>query len=425
MLPKLYKIAHPRTPWRVVYSDPSQRDHRGKTRRFVKHFKLEKAARAYHAKLMRSAATVGTSGLSMDARARADHYAAKQILEGAGFAGMSTTEAMRRFVETQPATQAKLALPVAELVPLFVTAKEVEENAAHHTVDNLRKRVTAWVKREGVMTLADINEVTLLALKQRKGVEARTKINDMAAVSSFLSWLKERGLRGPNELLEMNRPATDGRIPKLLTPEQVRRLLEAAQEQGGGRLLKFFSLLLLAGLRPNEAAQVRPEQVRLTAKPAFVRVLRGKKRNHPRPAPVLKNFRAWWNAARWPEPWTDEEKKGEALVPLFRETRDRRLFNRIREAAGILEVDYQGKKWMTLKRNEWQQDICRHTWISVRLHQTKDEARVAYEAGTSVDMIEGHYRDTLDDRQVRAIESCRPAKRKGLTAKLAPARMAA
>lgn len=408
MLPKLYRIAHPRTPWRVVYSDPSQRDRHGKPRRFARHFKLEKEARDHHGKLMKQAANVGTSGLSMDARQRADHYAARQVLDAAGFTGMSTTEAMRRFIEAQPATEAKLALPVDELLPMFVAAKQVEENAAPHTVDNLRKRVQAWVTREQILTLADINETTLLALKQRKGVSARTRINDMAAVSSFLSWLKERRMRGPNELLDMTRPATDRKVPRLLTPDQVRRLLTAAHELGEARLLRFFTLLLLAGLRPNEAAQVRAEDVRLNAKPPFVRVLRGKIRNRPRPAHVLKNFRAWWSTGHWPEPWTAKEKAGLEPVPLFRTSRDRRLFNRIREAAGLLQVDYGGKKWMTLKGNGWEPDICRHTWISVRLQQTKDEQAVAYEAGTSVDMIHAHYLDTVDDKAVRAIEAIRP-----------------
>lgn len=410
MLPKLYRIAHPRSPWRVVYSDPSQRDRHGKTRRFVRQFKDERAAREHHAKLMKLAANVGTSGLSMDARQRADHYAARQVLDAAGFTGMSTTEAMRRFIDAQPATETTLARPVAELLPQFVAAKETEENAAAHTVDNLRKRVTAWVARQQIVTLADINETTLLALKQRKGVSARTRINDMAAVSSFLSWLKERRLRGPNELLEMTRPATDRKVPKVLAPEQVRRLLDAAHRLGDGRLLRFFTLLLLAGLRPNEAAQVRAEDVRLNAAPPFVRVLRGKIRNRPRPARVLRNFRAWWQAGHWPEPWTAKEKAGLEPVPLFRATRDRRLFNRIREAAGLLQVDYAGKKWMTLRGNGWEPDICRHTWISVRLQQTKDEQAVAYEAGTSVDMIHAHYLDTLDDAAVRAIEAIKPGK---------------
>jgi hypothetical protein len=40
---------------------------------------------------------------------------------------------------------------------------------------------------------------------------------------------------------------------------------------------------------------------------------------------------------------------------------------------------------------EWQEDICRHSYISYRLSMIGDEVRVAREAGNSPDVIYRHY----------------------------------
>jgi len=50
--------------------------------------------------------------------------------------------------------------------------------------------VGAWITTHTITHLAEINEVTLRAMKLRKGVSAQTRINDMAAVSSFLGYLE-------------------------------------------------------------------------------------------------------------------------------------------------------------------------------------------------------------------------------------------
>ncbi len=50
--------------------------------------------------------------------------------------------------------------------------------------------------------------------------------------------------------------------------------------------------------------------------------------------------------------------------------------------------------------DRWVQDILRHTSISFQLERDKDEARTAFNNGTSKQMIDLHYRDVIDDPQV-------------------------
>lgn len=62
--PKLYQIAHPRTPYMVVFTDPA-----GK--RVRRYFKRHQEAATYHRELAAKAKMHGTVGLVMDAEMRA------------------------------------------------------------------------------------------------------------------------------------------------------------------------------------------------------------------------------------------------------------------------------------------------------------------------------------------------------------------
>ena len=75
VLPKLYQIANPKCPYRVVFMDPA-----GKP--VQRHFKDKTEAQAYHRQLLAKASIVGTAGLVMDQEMRAEYFGARQALDG-------------------------------------------------------------------------------------------------------------------------------------------------------------------------------------------------------------------------------------------------------------------------------------------------------------------------------------------------------
>ncbi|MBS0229468.1 MAG: hypothetical protein JSS23_12360 [Proteobacteria bacterium] len=333
------------------------------------------------------------TGISFDANLRADAIGARRVLDAAGHTGLTLLE-LAREAARKPAVDQRSRVLMAPLVEDFLESQR-RDNRAGSTVRNLAVRIAAWITRERIGTLADVTDATLLALKQRRNVSAQTRINDMAAVSSLLSWVvNERRLLPVNPLTSISRPTVDVRVPRVLEPEQARALLEAARTQGEGRLLRYFVLCLLAGLRPSEAARVNPQDV-MTGRDGFVRVIKSKRRRRLRQVAISAAFRAWWKAAP------------ETPMPLYDQDRDRALFDAIRESAGLIQRGRGGDR-KRLVGNRWQNDICRHTWISLRLHQTKDEAAVALEAGTSVQQIHEHYLDWLTPAAARALAALRP-----------------
>lgn len=394
MLPKLYRTSQTSAPWLVVYSDATQRDRDGKPRRIRFRFAQEADARKKLGALTKGVEIGGVVGLTWSMRTRADAEAARQILDAAGLEHISLTEIARQHVKTLP-PGAQIDHDLEPLLEEFIETKTREERR-QTSIDNLQRRVKAWLDREKLTTVASITDAALRSLKLRKGVSAQTRINDMAAVSSFLSYLTvDRRILAANPLTGMSRPTRDIRMPRVLTPEQAKALLAAAQEVDGGRLLRYFTLCLLAGLRPGEAARLDPAAVVLT-RGGRISVTLSKRRRRGRAVPISATFRAWWAAAP------------ETPAPLFDWERDRVAFDQIREQAGLIQRGTGGdRKKLTLRL--WQDDICRHTWISWRLAELKDEAQVALEAGTSVQMIHEHYLQWLDNKSVKALAGMRPA----------------
>lgn len=394
MLPKIYRTNHATAPWLVIYSDTTQRDRDGKPRRIRFRFAHEDDARKKHSQLCKGVELGGVVGLSWSLRIRADAEVARQILDSAGFAGVSLQEAARSHIRIHPTAQ-QIDHDLEELLEEFIEAKTREERR-QTSIDNLQRRVKAWLDREKLTTVAGINDAALRSLKLRKGVSAQTRINDMAAVSSFLSYLTvDRRILAANPMAGMSRPTRDIRMPRVLTPDQAKNLLEAAQQVEDGRLLRYFSLCLLAGLRPGEAARLDPVAVVMT-RGGRISVTLSKRRRRGRAVPISPTFRAWWSSA----PQTP--------APLFDWERDRVAFDEIRERAGLIQRGTGGERKKLVVRL-WQDDICRHTWISWRLAELKDEAQVALEAGTSVQMIHEHYLQWLDAKSVKALAGMRPA----------------
>ena len=350
--PKLYIIDHPRTPYQVRYR------HNGKAVR--QHFAEKTEAEQRLAQLQRQFAAEGTTGLVMDAQARSDYFAARKLL-----GHVPLLDAVRYYVHHHPHVETKLT--VSEAQAEWLLELEVG-NLSARTRKNLRNRTTAWILDEGLVHLDQLTRTTVLARLARhtgappRPVSARTRVNDLTALRVFCQWLKAKAYVADDPTAEVPFPKTDTVSPRTLTPAQAQALMRAAEEWHAGAFAPYFALALFAGLRPTEIAQLRPDQVRLDGREPTIRIVGGKKRRSQRIVPVLPNLRRWlgrfqampYRPAKWLFGW-----------------------NRVRELAGLREA--------------WDEDICRHSFVSYRLADVRDEAQVGREAGHRPDTAYAHY----------------------------------
>ncbi|WP_043586894.1 tyrosine-type recombinase/integrase [Geminisphaera colitermitum] len=376
MFAVLRPIKHPRVNWTVSYTDPVRIEKSGRKKRIVKYFVEKEDALDYQKTVNKGVVMGGVAGLSLDAPARADFFAARQALDAAGVT-LSLTEVAQDFIARHPARQqAAVALDEA-LLKEFIDHKQRVEGARDRTAGNLKSRVGAWFKREGLATVSDLTHEACLALRSRMGVSATTRKNDMNAVSSFLTWLvSEKKLLKVHPMKGTKRPRADETNRVVWTAGEAKAWFVAAARYRKGRFVPALVALLMGGLRPSEQEHSR---FVLTGKPAL-RAQGGKLRGRAdRTVPLGEAAVAW--------------------LKRFSPAQDGTFHPLSVKGRAALE---------RLSGQTWTQDAPRHTFISARFAIVQHEGKVAREAGTSVDIIFRHYHRVLTRPQALSVLGFRP-----------------
>lgn len=135
-----------------------------------------------------------------------------------------------------------------------------------------------------------------LAALDRAGMAPRTAARRLSAMRQFYSFLHAEGRRGDNPTLTLEAPRRGRPLPKLVSEEEVDRLLEAAGGRPGPegvRLAALMQLLYATGMRVSElvglplAAAVRDPRLIL------VRGKGGKERLVPLNQAAREAVQAW------------------------------------------------------------------------------------------------------------------------------------
>jgi integrase len=138
------------------------------------------------------------------------------------------------------------------------------------------KRVLTWLARntKPVSALADPRTTRSLldaasTLLDGRPAAASTTRRNRAILHNACEYAVELGLLAANPIkaIKWKAPKTSSEVDRrsVVNHSQARRLLEAvrAQEPSGPRLVAFFAVLYYAGLRPEEAVNLRRENVHI------------------------------------------------------------------------------------------------------------------------------------------------------------------
>jgi integrase len=343
--PKLYRTSHPRAPFLVVFTDPQGKQIR-------RNFKDEEQAKAYHRELLAKAKVVGTVGLVMDQEMRAEYFAARKLLDG-----VPLLTAVRYFLSHRPVGLASTTL--VEALQAFIRDKQ-RSGRAERTVRSLESTLSAFLADSPARLVSDFTREAVLHYLDGLRLPPLTIRNHRARLSTFGSWLARRQYLPENPVSHIEVAKHDLRPPRVFTPQEAELVMKTAKEYRDGIFAPMYAIALFAGLRLGEILRLTWGDVHLDDKSPIIRVGRGKIRGRRavRVVPIEPALLSWLK-------WAKEKD-----LPLVNPSSDSR---KIREVV------------------EWQEDICRHSWISYRLAMTGDEVRVAREAGNSPDVIYRHY----------------------------------
>ena len=202
-------------------------------------------------------------------------------------------------------------------IEAFLEMMAVERDASPHTLAayarDLADAETA-VSESGGLMKADAEALEdWFAGLSRRGLSAATAARRRSAVRQFCRFALAEGWRADDPSRRLDAPRQGRPLPKVLSREEIERLLAAAAARdaaGGLRLTALVELAYASGLRVSELLALKVEAVRRDPAYLIVRGKGGKERLAPLNASARETVRAWLavrDSSRKPEapdsPW--------------------------------------------------------------------------------------------------------------------------
>lgn len=355
---------------------------------------------------------------------------AYKLLEGS----MSVLDAVRSHVKSHPPRMPRKTVP--EVVVELLDAKTAD-GASDVYIKDLRLRLNKLVdKFPGQISLITTSEVeeflrTLIVKgngQQAHKLSGRSRNNYRRAIGTLFKFAQGRGYLAKGELpvaAVAQAKVVEGEI-EIFTVEEMTRLLQHADSD----MVPFLAIGAFAGLRHAEVGRLDWSEVRFDDDLIEVKASKAKTASR-RLVPMSANLKQWLLPLR---------KKHGAVCPFTNMTKQvlwvsNRVDRAWRKELGTLPEGGaegeavadkphgwrrgKGDKTDRRKKREdgdkrafkWKHNALRHSYISYRVAQTQDVAKVSLEAGNSPQMIFKHYRELVRPKDAEAWFAIKPDNR--------------
>ena len=259
---------------------------------------------------------------------------------------------------------------VAEVVAEVIESKTARGKSESYLKDlstRLNRFAKDWAVDVSSVTGADVQR-WLDGLK----VAPQTAKNFRTVIGTLFSFAESRGyiFKGGNPVEDVEHITANGGAIEIYTPTEIADLLKAAPSE----FLPVLALGSFAGLRTAEIERLEWNDIDLPGNFIHVASEKAKTRSR-RLVPILPNLAAWL-----------------ATCPNQRGLVWKGTPKTLREARAVT-VEKSG--------TPWKDNGARHSFISYRLAETGDAARVSLEAGNSPNVIFKHYRELVRPEAAR------------------------
>lgn len=343
----------------------------GKPNRKRKKFGSLEAAKDFASDTGTRIANGETSALKLTPAEAAAHLRASKLLEPTG-----------KPIELVAAEYANVfqrtTVPLHEIVEFYLKHQQspISELSVRAIVDEMLKTKEgeqlsdAWIKDLRIRcgkfaasfscALSTIRTAEIYEWLSKLKIKQKTRLNYRICVAALYSYAKARGYlpKDWDVMDDVPIPEVKRGDIKIFTPEQLTRLLEHVGEE----LIPYAAVGAFAGLRGSERERVVWEKFDWDS--GYITCDRSvTKTNRRRLVPILPVLRAWLKPYR----------RQTGRICLHKSPTN--AIVRAAKKAGI----------------QWEYNALRHSFISYRLAEVKNEAQVALEAGNSVDECRESY----------------------------------
>lgn len=193
-------------------------------------------------------------------------------------------------------------------IEAFLEMMAVERDASPHTLAAYARDLADAETATGGLMQADAEGLeSWFADLSRRGLSAATAARRRSAVRQFYRFALAESWRSDDPSRRLDAPRQGRALPKVLSRDEIDRLLQAAARKdaaAGLRLVALVELAYASGLRVSELLALRVEAVRRDPAYLIVRGKGGKERLAPLNCAAREAVKAWL-AAR------DEKRKPE------------------------------------------------------------------------------------------------------------------
>jgi integrase len=263
---------------------------------------------------------------------------------------------------------------VAQTVVELVTARKARGKSARYVGD-----LTARLKRFTNDFAADISAITgpdvQNWLGKLKGSNQTVK-NYRTVLFTLFKFAESNGyiIKGSNPVAETDTITATGGAIEIYSPAEIIALLQGAS-RAAKDFLPIIALAAFAGLRSAEAERLEWSDIDLAGGYIHVASEKAKTRSR-RLVPIQPNLSAW--LASYSNLSGKVWKHGPNIIRAAR--------------AATVEA----------AKTPWKDNAMRHSFISYRLADTQDAAKVALEAGNSPAVVFKHYRELVKPETAKA-----------------------
>jgi len=190
--------------------------------------------------------------------------------------------------------------PMTPQIEAFLEMMAVERDASPHTLAAYSRDLADAETATGCLMHADAERLeTWFADLSRRGLSAATAARRRSAVRQFYRFALAEGWRADDPSRRLDAPKQGRALPKVLSRDEIDRLLQAAARKdaaAGLRLVALVELAYASGLRVSELLALRVEAVRRDPAYLIVRGKGGKERLAPLNGAAREAVKAWLTA---------------------------------------------------------------------------------------------------------------------------------
>ncbi len=313
------------------------------------------------------------AGLRCSLETAIRHYA--DLVKIVGQASL-LTDVAHKYAQSRGNTG--LPVKLKALRDAYLEALKKRDCSIRHR-DAQRSHTGQFLKHAGeVMSDKVTRELIQEFIDNKKGVDARTKLNLLNAVRAMMRFGQStRCVRKEwDEAEHVVAPAVKLKKVKTYTAEELKKLLAAAPN----KFRHILALAAFAGIRSSELELLDWKHIRLLENEPCDRIIKldiDVTEEASKRSIAIDDILWQWLAG-------PAKREGK----LWAGTHDEfyQMQQDVAKTAGV----------------KWQQNALRHTCISAKVARTKNVPQVAYESGNSVSVIKKHYLDLMTPSEAEA-----------------------